>query len=96
METLIDWPERAACKQADPDLFFATGRFSGNVGRTNCEKTEAARTFCERCPVIDACIEHALAYENYGVWGNTTEEERREMRRGLGMTVQPISLAALA
>ena len=40
------------------------------------------KAICATCPVIDACREYGID-EHYGVWGGTTEQERRAMRRGL-------------
>ena len=40
---------------------------------------------CQRCPVISECLEFALEMtdiEPYGVWGGTTQVERRQMRQG--------------
>ena len=37
---------------------------------------------CTECPVRQACLEHALAHrEREGVWGGTTERERRRIVR---------------
>lgn len=42
----------------------------------------AAKEVCAGCPVRQECLEFALAErEVYGVWGGTSERERRRMRR---------------
>ena len=45
--------------------------------------TEAtAKSYCARCPVIDACLEHALAVrESHGVWGGLNTDERRALQQ---------------
>lgn len=67
-----DWAQRAACRGIDPDLFFPE----------RGQDTEPAKTVCRTCPVIDACLDHALRNgERVGVWGGTSERERRKMRQ---------------
>lgn len=65
------WAEHAACKSVDPDVFFPVGR--GHDGA-------AAEAVCRRCPVKDACLDHAVRNkETQGVWGGTTPRERRRL-----------------
>jgi WhiB family redox-sensing transcriptional regulator len=43
----------------------------------------ATRELCEGCPVRQECLGAALADPDLvGLWGGTTDRERREMRRG--------------
>lgn len=50
------------------------------------EDTRIAKAVCWRCPVLDACREHALAAaEPYGVWGGLSETERRRIRAQRGI-----------
>lgn len=74
LPTTIDerWHADAACAEADPSLFFAGDE----------ESTRAAMELCAVCPVRRTCLEEALALgEMHGVWGGTTEPERRRMIR---------------
>jgi WhiB family redox-sensing transcriptional regulator len=67
------------CQQSDPDLFFPIGNASS--GPTLMQISEA-KAVCRGCPVIDQCLDWALdAYLVEGIWGGTTEVERRAMRR---------------
>lgn len=69
------WYRLARCKGASGDLFFEEG-----VKRLVIE----AKTYCNRCPVRVDCLEHAIKFEEVGVWGGlTTKERRREVRRRL-------------
>lgn len=72
------WAKLAACKNhPEPDLWFPG---DGLVGGSN--HAPAARRICNVCPVREACLEHALAApEIHGVWGGTSERERRRIRR---------------
>ncbi|MFO7701064.1 MAG: WhiB family transcriptional regulator, partial [Acidimicrobiia bacterium] len=41
-----------------------------------------ALAVCAACPVRVECLGHALATnERFGVWGGTTEKERRSLAR---------------
>ena len=43
---------------------------------------ETARRICRACQVSDECLEFALATnQEAGIWGGTTEEERRKLRK---------------
>lgn len=66
------WAAYAACREADPDLFFSADE----------EATAAAIRMCRGCPVADECLDWALDMRvRYGVWGGATERERRRMLR---------------
>ena len=72
-----EWVSEAACRgglQADvADALFFPGR--GHSG-------ERARTICATCPVRAECLQHALEVgEKFGIWGGTSEKERRELKR---------------
>lgn len=66
------WAAYAACRQADPDLFFpAEG-----------DDAAVALRICRGCPVRAECLEWALdSRVRYGVWGGTTERDRRRLQR---------------
>lgn len=75
----MDWRTIAMCRDTDPDLFFPIG--SGDGGLT-LEQTQEAKAVCRRCPVRQRCLEWALDTDLVeGIWGGTTEQERRAMRR---------------
>ena len=46
------------------------------------EQIEAAKAVCEECPVKERCLQFALeTNQDSGIWGGTSEEERRRLRR---------------
>ncbi len=72
-----DWREYSACRDTDPDLFFPIGTTGPAI-----EQIETAKTVCRRCQVQRECLEYALATnQDSGIWGGTSEEERRALRR---------------
>jgi len=47
----MDWRNRAACLDKDPELFFPVG----NTGPALLQ-IEEAKSVCRRCPVVDTCF----------------------------------------
>lgn len=78
MSAPTDWRQHGACRHADPDLFFPVGT-AGPALR----QAEEAKRVCRACPVREACLAWALAHGVPGVWGGTTEDERRALRAAL-------------
>ena len=73
----MEWIRRARCRDEDPELFFPVGT-SGPAAI----QIEAAKAVCKSCEVRLQCLEWALATgQDSGVWGGTTEEERRVLLR---------------
>ena len=68
-----EWSDKAACVGMDPALFYPA-RFEDHVGRE-------AKRVCASCPVREECLETSLQRHEYGVWGGTSEKQRRRMRR---------------
>ena len=71
-----DWRNSAACRKVDPELFFPLGTVGASV-----PQIEQAKRICRTCPVSRPCLSWALDHGDAGVWGGTTEEERRVRRR---------------
>jgi WhiB family redox-sensing transcriptional regulator len=72
-----DWRKGASCRDTDPDLFFPIGTTGQAI-----DQIEAARSVCLACEVREPCLEFALATnQESGVWGGTSEEERRKLRK---------------
>ena len=72
-----DWRQQAACRSLDPDLFFPVSTSGASLS-----DIEAAKRICQCCPVMTACLRRALDLGQVsGIWGGTTEDERRALRR---------------
>ncbi|MFB7470309.1 WhiB family transcriptional regulator [Kitasatospora sp. NPDC056184] len=75
----MNWRESARCRGADPELFFPIG---SSTSFPTLAQSDEAKAVCGRCPVSRQCLEWALdAAPVEGVWGGTTEAERRALRR---------------
>lgn len=65
------WYADALCAQVDYDIFYPED------GGT----TRPARSTCASCDVREKCRDYALANDElWGIWGGTTESERRKLR----------------
>jgi len=72
-----DWRRSAACRSTEPDLFFPVGTTGPAI-----DQIEAAKRVCRSCEAIQPCLDFALATnQESGVWGGTSEEERRKLRK---------------
>lgn len=71
--------DRGACRGMGPDLFVGPDRRETTPQRL--EREAAAKRVCASCPAVEACLEHALAHREYGVWAGTSDVERAELRR---------------
>lgn len=68
----LDWQADAACRTASVELFYSHDE----------RDIRRALALCERCEVRGTCLEFAMEHrEHFGVWGGTTERERRRIFR---------------
>lgn len=66
-----DWTADAACRDADTDLFFDERSI----------QRHQALALCNVCPVRADCLDYAVDTHQDGIWGGTTERQRRAIRR---------------
>ncbi|MGH8328620.1 MAG: WhiB family transcriptional regulator [Steroidobacteraceae bacterium] len=70
---LPEFMSRGVCAETDPEAFFPD----------KGDSTAAAKRVCAGCPVRAECLEYALQRgERYGVWGGTSERQRRAILAG--------------
>ncbi|MER6575775.1 WhiB family transcriptional regulator [Nonomuraea sp. NPDC001023] len=73
------WRFHAACRDVDPVLFFGP---PGEKAVDAPAREAKAVAFCNAsCSVISECLEWALQLGEAGVWGATTEDERKALKR---------------
>lgn len=66
-----EWFSLGVCHAApDPDIFTPDKRTTG----------AEAKAYCGRCPVAEQCLVYALANRVSGIWGGTTDADRRRLR----------------
>lgn len=79
MTTILtrDWWRAAACRDAEPELFFPiSAKPASNA------QVKRAKLICASCPVRSNCLSYAIDHrQEQGIWGGLTEEERRRIPR---------------
>jgi hypothetical protein len=63
--------EEAPCNQ-DPEAFYCDP--------TNLEAVAVAKTICKTCPYRSQCAAYAIRWEQLGIWGGLTPQERKLLR----------------
>lgn len=71
----INW-ESGACygltaKESEAVFFPKSGR---------PRKIPPYRRFCGACPIKYSCYSYAIVHDEWGIWGGTTEEDRKAMQ----------------
>ena len=75
---IAGWMSDGLCRDYAPGTFFP----SDGVG------VDRARRICAECAVRAACLEYALENRiDHGVWGGTSERERRRILRSRRLQV---------
>jgi WhiB family redox-sensing transcriptional regulator len=71
-----EWQRHAACKGPKAELFFPPTVPERKEERAAREHD--AKEICASCAVAPECLQYALKIrEAHGIWGGTTELERR-------------------
>ena len=74
---------KGKCAELAPETFFP----SGGVG------VQVARAICADCAQKSRCLEYALANRiDHGVWGGTSERERRRILKRRRLTLEAETL----
>lgn len=72
-----DWRQVASCCDTNPDLFFPVGTTGPAL-----DQIAMAKAVCFECEARQPCLEFALlTNQDSGIWGGTSEEERRKLRK---------------
>jgi WhiB family transcriptional regulator, redox-sensing transcriptional regulator len=71
------WYARAACRAADPDVFFPLRKELSSDRRV-----AAAKSICARCTVRADCLSWVLDHpQDEGIWGGLDPVERKSLSR---------------
>jgi WhiB family redox-sensing transcriptional regulator len=74
-ERVLSWRSSAACSGLPHNIFFPSAE-------ANDAEVAYAKEICDSCQVADACLEFAFeTNQRSGVWGGTSEEDRKTLRR---------------
>jgi WhiB family redox-sensing transcriptional regulator len=70
--TDVSWMADARCRGLETALFYPSEE----------SHADAALAICAKCSVREPCLRYALdEREQFGIWGGTTERQRRSLRR---------------
>lgn len=61
------WRDRAQCANENPTIFFDT------------QYADVALSICQTCVVQSECLHDALLYNDHGIFGGMTEEDRAKL-----------------
>ncbi|MEO5901739.1 MAG: WhiB family transcriptional regulator [Ilumatobacteraceae bacterium] len=85
-DELGGWTRQASCRALDAELFFPE----------TANDEDAAKRTCDRCPVREACLDHAMTNgEAFGIWGGLNLRERRLLRRARAAAASPQAVRTL-
>jgi predicted Fe-S protein YdhL (DUF1289 family) len=79
------WMAEGACRsgqQVSQNGTPAAERPAVNFFPGRGESAAPAKAVCRRCPVRSPCLEFALEHDVSGVWGGTSERQRRQLLAG--------------
>lgn len=72
-----EWRNQAACRNHPISLWFDD----------EPNRWRQAKAICQICPVRTDCLRYALQFHDmHGIWGGTTVNERRTLRKKLKLT----------
>ena len=72
----VSWAANHHEVRARVEVFFP----DPHLDEDYVELVEFAKSVCASCGARDACLESGL-HEQHGIWGGTTPDERRELRK---------------
>jgi WhiB family transcriptional regulator, redox-sensing transcriptional regulator len=73
------WRDSAACRGADPELFFPLTEFGPSL-----QQIRHAKQICRVCQAQRACLAWALQHAiSEGIWGGSSGTERRAIAADL-------------
>lgn len=76
-----EWKQQGKCKDYDQRIFFSEQH----------QIIQEAIQVCSGCKVKKECLDYAIANHEHGVWGGTTERQRRLMIRRINYESKKIA-----
>lgn len=71
------WQVGAACKGVPSYLFFPEEMQREGFQENPLFRGKKAEDYCAKCPVQAICREFSVLHDTEGIWGNTTDRQRR-------------------
>jgi len=79
------------CTKADPEVFFPelpdkpTSEITNDDRKTYQTQVSNALAICNSCEYTVECLKYALENKLQGIWGATTDEDRKRIRHQLNL-----------
>lgn len=77
------------CAETDPEAFYPQD-FEGSKTASYYNE-QGAKSVCRECPYVARCLTYALINHEIGIWGGTTEGQRKTIRRAMAENGHKIS-----
>lgn len=77
-------PRDGACKSYPTEWWFPPK----HATKESMENMASAKKICSSCHVRQECLEYAIVWEAFGIWGGMTENQRMHLRRRLNIQSQ--------
>ena len=71
---------QGSCVGIDTELFFPEHSIN-----QHSDQMKKVKQLCDECPVLQACLTYALHVDVDGLWAGTGVNQRRHLRRDLGI-----------
>jgi WhiB family redox-sensing transcriptional regulator len=81
--------ESPACASIGGDFWFP----EKSDGTSNSVEMLMAKSICKSCPHRIECAEWGVNKERFGIWGGTTESERRAIRQQKNIILEEPNVA---
>ena len=84
------------CAEADPDAFYPVdiNDGAGGAGNSKYYNEDGAKAVCKTCPYVMRCLLYAIENGEPGIWGGTTESDRKSIRRSIRSGATAIQIEA--
>ena len=81
---MLGFKKQVNCADTDPETFFTL------EGASTYPNLKMLRRICGACDAKTECLEYALTHDVMGYWGNTTEYQRKTLRKQLNIIPRPL------
>ena len=81
------YDETRKCAGEDIEIFFYAESDKNRQSDYMIKMETKARNICGGCPLIEACADYAIKYEEYGFWGGLPAAARELMRKKRGIKI---------
>lgn len=76
----VEWKLRGDCGQLETTkaMYIFFGPAGPEHKDLKMRREQLAKNICRGCKVLSNCLAYAIKHDEKGIWGGTTENERRE------------------